>query len=150
VAEAEHAVGVDLRRVVHLQAEIGHGFRDEAITDEREEHGQPVPHEAPAAVRVEGEGEHREEERAGRQHPAPVDRAERGDEREHEGDHGEAAAESNRSRLLRGSPRVEEERQPVERAQDDAQAVHAVRLRFSMWAWPSARSRPRIHQATSA
>ena len=55
-----------------------------------------------------------------------------------------------RSRLLRRSPRVEEERQPVERAEDDAQALHAVCLRFSMWAWPSARSRPRIHQATSA
>ena len=71
-------------------------------------------------------------------------------EREDEGDHGEASTEARRSRLLRGSSRVEEERQPVERAEDDAQAVHAACLRFSMWAWPSARSRPRIHQATSA
>ena len=63
-------------------------------------------------------------------------------ERKDEGDHGEAAAEARRSRLLRGASRVEEERQPVERAEDDAQAVHAVCLRFSMWAWPSARSRP--------
>jgi hypothetical protein len=150
MAEAEHAIGVDLRRVVHLKTEVRHGLRHEAVAEEREEDRQPVPHEAPAPVRVEREGQHREQERSGGEHPTPVDRPEGGEEREHEADHRQPAAHAHGSRLLRGSARIEEDCEPVERAHEGAQVLHAVCLRLSMCFWPSARSRCRIHQATSA
>jgi hypothetical protein len=150
VPESKNAVGIDLRRVVDVEAEIRNGFRDEAVTDEGEKHGQPVAQEATAPVRVERESHEREQDRAGREHSSAVDRAEGREQGEDERDHGEASPQPNGAGLLGRRAGVEKDGEAIERPEKHAGALHHAPLRRSVLAWPSARSRSRIHHATSA